>query len=325
MPGHYLKKILMRNRLRLNTNLPYIKVSVETKHDNLADLRKRLWFDAARWFATLPVDAAIGRLMERLGNLHNADRVWLAMLYSDDTRARVTHEWDADGVSPTMGRQNDQLVDTYRWIYNKLSKGKEVLFALSDIPDRFAHFRNHLAMQGAQTFYGVPIFVTGRHVGVLGYHKVTTARKWNSAERKEVRLAAGLLGEWLATKPSRQPAEKPPEKGDGAIFVRSEGETIAVKFSKIIYIEAALNYSQIYMTESKPLVIYRSMEEWEKTLPEEQFLRVQRSYIINLSKITKLSKNAGAWILHLANRHAISVGRMFRPRLVKKMQLLQHK
>lgn len=287
---------------------------------HFSDLRKNFWFDAARWFATLPVDAALNKLLERLGTLHGADRAWLAKINKDHTFAAVTHEWDAKDIPPTLGRHQEQPLAEYRWIYNKLRAGKEVHFHASEIPRRFDAFRQHLARQGVQSFYGVPIFVFKTHVALLGYHKVTGMRKWTQAERKKTRKAASLIGEWLQTSAQKTQTAAAAPEDNATLFVKSGAATVGIPFSKITCVEAALNYSQICALDRKPTVVYRGMEEWEKTLPAAQFLRVHRSYIVNLSKITRLDKNGGAWRLKLADNRLISVGRKYRIKLMGKLK-----
>lgn len=71
-------------------------------------------------------------------------------------------------------------------------------------------------------------------------------------------------------------------------FVRSGYESIKVHFKDILYIEALKDYVQIFTTEKKIVALF-SMKEILKELPQNDFVRVHRSYIVSLSKISKVS------------------------------------
>lgn len=318
-----LKPARLKKHAPIHQPISFNVVNSIQQSSNIDNLRKSLWFDAARWFAILPVDTAINKLLERLGTLHDADRAWLVLLNAEQTFVRVTHEWDAKGMPPTLGKQQEQSLFVYRWIYNKCLQGKEVFFNINSIPRRHEAFRKHMAIQGVQTFYGAPIFAMGKHVGLIGYHKVTGIRKWTVAERKETRQAAALLGEWLHAKAYEQPSEKPKEAvaaAGKALFIKTGTISISIPHDNIIYIEAALNYSLVHTVTSKPTVVYRSMGEWEKALPSAQFLRIHRSFIINVTKFSRLNKNAGAWQLTMENDQTIPIGRKYRAQFMEKVK-----
>ena len=65
---------------------------------------------------------------------------------------------------------------------------------------------------------------------------------------------------------------------DGSLFVKS-------------YIEGMSEYVRIYTDAAdKPVVTLLSMRKLEERLPQEMFMRVHRSYIVNLRKITEVSR-----------------------------------
>lgn len=69
------------------------------------------------------------------------------------------------------------------------------------------------------------------------------------------------------------------------IFFRGEHSALAIPTHSIICITAAGNYSQI-ITEKQENMVYRNLSQWERRLPANLFLRVDRSLIINLSRIS---------------------------------------
>lgn len=81
-------------------------------------------------------------------------------------------------------------------------------------------------------------------------------------------------------------------RADVGIFIKSEYRYIHLLYDDIIYIEGLKDYVKIYTeTESKPLLTLMSLKQLEIELPKAYFIRVHRSYIINLSKISSINKN----------------------------------
>lgn len=72
------------------------------------------------------------------------------------------------------------------------------------------------------------------------------------------------------------------------IFVRSGYETVKIVLNDIMYIEALKDYVQIF-TVHKKIVSLMGMKEILAGLPGEEFVRVHRSYIIPLSKVTRIT------------------------------------
>jgi DNA-binding LytR/AlgR family response regulator len=57
-------------------------------------------------------------------------------------------------------------------------------------------------------------------------------------------------------------------------------------------VEGMSEYRRIYLDgQAKPLIVLLSMKKLEERLPSSTFMRVHRSYIINLKKIQEVNKN----------------------------------
>jgi len=69
------------------------------------------------------------------------------------------------------------------------------------------------------------------------------------------------------------------------LFVKSEYRVIRVNFSDIQYIEGMREYVRIHLLNDKPIMSLLSMKSLVEQLPDNQFMRVHRSYIVNLSQI----------------------------------------
>ena len=77
---------------------------------------------------------------------------------------------------------------------------------------------------------------------------------------------------------------------DDALFFKTEHRVVRVELSNIRYIEGMSEYLKIYIEGQKPLVVLLAMKKLEERLPSH-FMRIHRSYIINLRKIQEVNKN----------------------------------
>ena len=69
------------------------------------------------------------------------------------------------------------------------------------------------------------------------------------------------------------------------LFVKSEYRIIRINFQDIQYIEGMREYVRIPLINEKPVMTLPSMKSLEEQLPKEQFMRVHKSFIVNLSQI----------------------------------------
>ena len=81
-----------------------------------------------------------------------------------------------------------------------------------------------------------------------------------------------------------------PKAGDGVLFLKTEHRVVRVDIDKIKYIEGMSEYLKIHLEDSRPLVVLLSMKKIEERLPAN-FMRIHRSYIINLKQIREVNKN----------------------------------
>jgi two-component system LytT family response regulator len=81
------------------------------------------------------------------------------------------------------------------------------------------------------------------------------------------------------------------EGNDKFLFIKSEYKVLRINLSDIKYIEGMREYVRIHMTGQKPIMTIVSMKKIEEFLPQDKFMRVHRSYIVNLEKITIIDRN----------------------------------
>lgn len=102
---------------------------------------------------------------------------------------------------------------------------------------------------------------------------------------QEFMRAANRLQERLSI-PASAPAET-----DDTLFLKTDYRIVKVNIPDIRYVEAMSEYLKVWIEgEAKPIITLLSMKKMEERLPDN-FMRVHRSYIINLDKIQEVNKN----------------------------------
>jgi DNA-binding LytR/AlgR family response regulator len=85
----------------------------------------------------------------------------------------------------------------------------------------------------------------------------------------------------------RQPGGPAPSEEAGFMFVKADKKLIKVNFDDIVYIEGLKDYVIIRM-ELDRVITLQTMKSLEEKLPQQQFQRIHRSYIVNVDKIQAL-------------------------------------
>ena len=81
------------------------------------------------------------------------------------------------------------------------------------------------------------------------------------------------------------------DEADDSIFLKTDYRMVKISISDIRYIEGMSEYLKIWLQgESKPVITLLSMKKIEERLPD-YFMRIHRSYIVNLTKIQEVNKN----------------------------------
>ena len=82
-----------------------------------------------------------------------------------------------------------------------------------------------------------------------------------------------------------------PNTQPATLFVKTDYRMVKINIPDIRYIEGMSEYLKIYLEgEEKPIITLLSMKKIETRLPEN-FMRIHRSYIVNLHKIQEVNKN----------------------------------
>ena len=100
------------------------------------------------------------------------------------------------------------------------------------------------------------------------------------------------------------------------LYVNIDRRLVKINFATINLIEAKGDYIQI-KTDSKNYTVHSTLKKIEDKLPNDLFLKVHRSFIINTTKIIDIEDNSV-----LIGNNVIPVSRSNRPELMKRLNLL---
>jgi DNA-binding LytR/AlgR family response regulator len=75
------------------------------------------------------------------------------------------------------------------------------------------------------------------------------------------------------------------------LFIKSDYKILRINFDDIMYIEGMSEYVRIHLSNARPVMTLLSMKAVDEILPSDRFMRVHRSYIVNLSKISVIERN----------------------------------
>jgi DNA-binding LytR/AlgR family response regulator len=78
-----------------------------------------------------------------------------------------------------------------------------------------------------------------------------------------------------------------------SFFVKSGYQTVRIDPEKILYFEGLKDYVKIFIKgQASPIVTLMNMKSINDFLPEEQFVRIHRSYVVNIKQIDVIEKGS---------------------------------
>lgn len=76
------------------------------------------------------------------------------------------------------------------------------------------------------------------------------------------------------------------------LFIKSEYKLIKINLADILFLSGLRDYTQIYLKgKPSPITTLQNLKDFESKLPEDQFIRVHRSYIISIDQVDTISRN----------------------------------
>lgn len=76
------------------------------------------------------------------------------------------------------------------------------------------------------------------------------------------------------------------------IYVKSEYKLVRIPFGNLLYVEGLKDYVKFYLESSEqPVLSLMNMKNLEEMLPRDRFMRVHRSFIINVARISAIDRS----------------------------------
>ena len=97
------------------------------------------------------------------------------------------------------------------------------------------------------------------------------------------------------------------------ISVKADYKTQLVKIADIVYLESAGEYVRLHIEGSSTITTLFRLKNMETSLPQDLFLRVHRSYIVNIKRISSYTKGR----IFLDNGEYIPLGENYKERFFK--------
>jgi two-component system LytT family response regulator len=139
----------------------------------------------------------------------------------------------------------------------------------------------------AFSHYAVEAFehrVTGYITKPINSDKLIAAINTASKKIEERNINKNLFSLLEQNTQKSAPDKIPLSTTNGLIFV---------KLTDITHCESSGNYTSFYLCDDKKIMVSRQLGEYEKLLPETNFIRIHDKYIINLSYIKEYIKGSG--------------------------------
>ncbi len=112
--------------------------------------------------------------------------------------------------------------------------------------------------------------------------------------------------------PSKNLETAPEEK---SVLIKSGYDYIHIKEDDILFIKSEGDYSFVYASNKKYLAS-DSLKHWEETLNQKNFVRVHKSYMVNVTKLDKV----GSSNIEIGE-HLIPVGRVYKKSFLERIRL----
>ena len=135
--------------------------------------------------------------------------------------------------------------------------------------------------------------------------------------QRAIELTISMMGskDQTAAAPSTADNEEPVILKD-RLFIRLKERMVKIFIEDIVYIEAERNYSRIF-TKEKEYLLALTLKVIDEKLPETHFLRVHRSYIINLAHLEEVGER-----LIIVGKKPLPYSSAHKEELMRRLQVL---
>ena len=112
--------------------------------------------------------------------------------------------------------------------------------------------------------------------------------------------------------PMHDPGAAGEHAGKDYFFVKSGFKSVRINYADILYVEGLKEYVSIYTTGDRKFVKLAALKDIERMLPQDRFLRIHKSYIVAVNKVTAAYGNTVE-----LNQVSLPIGRIYKEVVMK--------
>lgn len=178
--------------------------------------------------------------------------------------------------------------------------------------------------EAMQKTHNIPVIYLTANIDDAHFNRAKKTNPYGFISKPFKKLDLQRAIELTINQLKSQPLEVNASKGDGiqpfilsdSIFVRHNNTMVKVDIKDILYIEAERNYCRIY-SKNKEYLLVMTLKDMAEKLPLKHFLRVHRSFIVNLSQINEIATN------HIViQKKAIPISKSLKEELLNRLQTI---
>ena len=108
---------------------------------------------------------------------------------------------------------------------------------------------------------------------------------------------------------------------EGKIILSSIEGFSVVKVGDILYLEGDRNYTRFVLRGDKKMMISKTLKHYEEILPAEYFMRIHKSYLVNIMEVVRYTKGSAS-VVEMSTGTEIDISRSKKDEFVSRMQEL---
>lgn len=211
-------------------------------------------------------------------------------------------------------------------------RGEEAILQIQENPPDIVLLDIHLkgALDGIATAHemqknaDIPIIYLTANADEATFNRAKTTRPHAFISKpfrkldlqRAIELTISRMAESQALEIEQDRSREAPFILSDRIFVRHKERMVKIFIEDIFYIEAERNYCRIF-TKNKEYLLATTLKLMEEKLPSRHFIRIHRSYMINLSQVDEVAES------HVViARKAIPLSKSLREELLKRIQTI---
>lgn len=102
------------------------------------------------------------------------------------------------------------------------------------------------------------------------------------------------------------------KENEDAFFIKEKNSFVKIDYKSVIYVESLGDFVNIFLEDGDKKIALVNMKNLEQQLPESNFVRISRTYLVNKNKITSVDSN------HiLLNKIQLPIGKTYAENVVK--------